>query len=382
MSRAFAPVLRHPLRVALRTPPGRRSAAAAFSPLALFAAGEKGAWYDPSDFSTMFQDSAGTTPVTATGQPVGLIRDKSGRGSHASQATAASRPTLQQDASGFYYLSFDGVDDGLVTAANVDFSATSKITVAAGVNFSNTTNANIVTLSPTAFYAANPGAFEVTASEVSVGAIAAALAADRLEAAPRQPGAVPVLPGVRVPVRGHARPRQDRRAADVLRPVRGRGLRRGVARRPVPRDLPAAGRRRQEVQAVVPPVLSRRAFNEQDYTWTFPSGEQLLLRVRRQRGRLLELPRPRIPVDRLRGADQLAVAGLLRNDAQLLPQQPAGHAAHGARDLQPLRPRARRGEGAVPPLRGGVREPGTIIATQRAASAPTCTATSARTRRC
>jgi hypothetical protein len=48
-----------------------------FSPASLFAAGEQGAWYDPSDFSTMFQDSAGTTPVTAVEQPVGLILDKS-----------------------------------------------------------------------------------------------------------------------------------------------------------------------------------------------------------------------------------------------------------------------------------------------------------------
>ena len=50
---------------------------AAFSPASLFAAGESGYWLDPSDFSTMFQDSAGTTPVTATGQTVGLILDKS-----------------------------------------------------------------------------------------------------------------------------------------------------------------------------------------------------------------------------------------------------------------------------------------------------------------
>lgn len=48
-----------------------------FSPRSLFAAGEAGAWYDPSDFSTMFQDAAGTTPVTAVEQPVGLILDKS-----------------------------------------------------------------------------------------------------------------------------------------------------------------------------------------------------------------------------------------------------------------------------------------------------------------
>ena len=36
-----------------------------------------GAWLDPSDMSTMFQDAAGTIPVTAVEQPVGLILDKS-----------------------------------------------------------------------------------------------------------------------------------------------------------------------------------------------------------------------------------------------------------------------------------------------------------------
>lgn len=51
--------------------------APAFSPSQLFALGEVGAWYDPSDFTTLFQDSAGTTPVTAVEQPVGLMLDKS-----------------------------------------------------------------------------------------------------------------------------------------------------------------------------------------------------------------------------------------------------------------------------------------------------------------
>lgn len=106
--------------------------ASGFSPSSLFAAGEQGVWYDPSDFSTMFQDTAGTTPVTAVGQSVALIRDKSGRGNHATQATAGSRPTLQQDATGRYYLSFDGVDDGLATA-NLAFTASDKIILAAGV---------------------------------------------------------------------------------------------------------------------------------------------------------------------------------------------------------------------------------------------------------
>ena len=48
-----------------------------FTPLSLFAASEPGAWYDPSDLSTLFQDAAGTTPVTAAGQVVGLVLDKS-----------------------------------------------------------------------------------------------------------------------------------------------------------------------------------------------------------------------------------------------------------------------------------------------------------------
>jgi len=48
-----------------------------FSPSSLFATGEQGVWYDPSDLTTLYQDAAGTTPVTAVEQPVGLMLDKS-----------------------------------------------------------------------------------------------------------------------------------------------------------------------------------------------------------------------------------------------------------------------------------------------------------------
>jgi hypothetical protein len=51
--------------------------ASTFSPAELFAANEPGVWYDPSDFSTLYQDVSGVTPVTALEQPVGLILDKS-----------------------------------------------------------------------------------------------------------------------------------------------------------------------------------------------------------------------------------------------------------------------------------------------------------------
>lgn len=60
---------------------------------ALFARGEQGAWFDPNDMATLWQDSAGTTPVTALEQPVGLMLDKSGRGASVSQATSTKRPT-------------------------------------------------------------------------------------------------------------------------------------------------------------------------------------------------------------------------------------------------------------------------------------------------
>jgi hypothetical protein len=103
-----------------------------WSPSALFSAGEQGIWLDPSDFSTMFQDSAGTTPVTAADQYVGKILDKSGRGNHATQATADNRPMLKQDANGRYYLYCDGSNDSMVTPY-INLSAIAKVTAFAGL---------------------------------------------------------------------------------------------------------------------------------------------------------------------------------------------------------------------------------------------------------
>lgn len=62
-----------------------------FSVSTVFSNSEQGAWFDPSDLTTMFQDSAGTTPVTAPAQTVGKMLDKSGRGNHATQATLGQR---------------------------------------------------------------------------------------------------------------------------------------------------------------------------------------------------------------------------------------------------------------------------------------------------
>jgi len=49
----------------------------AATPAGLFANGEQGIWLMPSDMAAQFQDSLGTTPVTAFGQPVGLSLDHS-----------------------------------------------------------------------------------------------------------------------------------------------------------------------------------------------------------------------------------------------------------------------------------------------------------------
>jgi hypothetical protein len=87
-----------------------------FSIADLFASSEQGAWYGPSDLPTLFQDSAGTTPVTTAGQPVGLMLDNSGNDNHATQATAAARPTYQTSPD---RATLDKVDDRLTVTVPV-----------------------------------------------------------------------------------------------------------------------------------------------------------------------------------------------------------------------------------------------------------------------
>jgi hypothetical protein len=108
-----------------------------FSIADLFASSEQGAWYGPSDLSTLFQDSAGTTPVTTAGQPVGLMLDKSGNDNHATQATAAARPIYQTAPD---RVTIDGVDDKMTVTVPVGgftgtmVLATDQGTASYGVN--------------------------------------------------------------------------------------------------------------------------------------------------------------------------------------------------------------------------------------------------------
>ena len=82
-----------------------------FSPLELFSGGEQGGWYNPIDLSTLFQDAEGTTPVTANGDPAGLVLDQSPNDNNASQSISARRPTYNTNPS---RLSLDKVDDALI----------------------------------------------------------------------------------------------------------------------------------------------------------------------------------------------------------------------------------------------------------------------------
>ena len=84
-----------------------------FDPMTLFAGGKQGVWYDPSDKSTLFQDVAGTVPVTKDGDPVALMRDKSGNNNHATQSVSTARPIYKTDGI-LHWLKFDGVDDAFI----------------------------------------------------------------------------------------------------------------------------------------------------------------------------------------------------------------------------------------------------------------------------
>jgi len=94
--------------------------AAVWTPADLFKNGEEGFWLDSSDYSTMFQLSGGTTPVTGAGQPVGLWKNKivgQSQTFDVLQATAAARPATITN-SGKPCIRWDGVDDRLLSVSN------------------------------------------------------------------------------------------------------------------------------------------------------------------------------------------------------------------------------------------------------------------------
>ncbi len=117
--------------------PTRRSATLA----GLFTTGTKGFFYDSSQLSSLFQDVAGTIPVTAAGQAVARINDLSGLGNHALQPTTFARPVYQTDGTR-HWLAFDGVDDHLLTPS-INW-ASLNVTIATGIRKTVDTRATIL----------------------------------------------------------------------------------------------------------------------------------------------------------------------------------------------------------------------------------------------
>jgi hypothetical protein len=81
----------------------------AFDPTGLFVGGYTGGWWDPSDHTTTFQDTAGTIPANTAGQTVKRINDKSGNGNN---LTGSVGCTLQSG-SGLWWLAFNGTTNNL-----------------------------------------------------------------------------------------------------------------------------------------------------------------------------------------------------------------------------------------------------------------------------
>lgn len=131
-----------------------------FVPVDLFNLGQQGVWYDISDKATLFQDAAGTVPVTAVDQPVGRVLDKSGNNNHAftPDVSATSRPLFKVDETGRSYLLFDGSNDLMVTNS-INFTATDKMSAVIGLRkLSDAARGMIIELSATV---ANTGAFAI-----------------------------------------------------------------------------------------------------------------------------------------------------------------------------------------------------------------------------
>jgi hypothetical protein len=114
------------------TSTGFRAGWAPWTPAELFSASQQGVWYEPSDLSTLFQDAAGTTPVTADGQPVGRMNDKSGNGNNLSQTTLNRRPLYKTDGVK-HWLKFDGVNDFLFSSA-INMTAYTSVFYAMSLN--------------------------------------------------------------------------------------------------------------------------------------------------------------------------------------------------------------------------------------------------------
>ena len=117
----------------------------------LFSASEQGAFYVPMPMvlgaQSLFQDSAGTVPVTADGDPVGRMLDQSGNGNHVIQTVSGNRPVYRTDGV-LHWLEFNGTStyletpNSIISATTVFYSAYQSLAVGGAVLGSSAASLN------------------------------------------------------------------------------------------------------------------------------------------------------------------------------------------------------------------------------------------------
>lgn len=134
----FASAIAGPVAAAI-TSPG--VGGGSWTPAALYAGGYALGSWEVYDISKLWQDTAGTSPVTATGQAVKRIDDISGNGNHVTNPTGW---VLAEDAFGCMYLQTDGVS---AFEATVTAQTSYPLTLCAAAKSDVATNAlNIISL--------------------------------------------------------------------------------------------------------------------------------------------------------------------------------------------------------------------------------------------
>lgn len=95
---------------------------------------EPALFLDASDVSTLFQDVAGSTPVAADGNPVGMWCDKGGDDFHLlAAADDTTRPTYKTSG-GLHWVEFDGSNDVLRRLESLELQQSCSLFIAARVS--------------------------------------------------------------------------------------------------------------------------------------------------------------------------------------------------------------------------------------------------------
>ena len=111
----------------------------------LFSAGEQGAFYIPrpvvNGTQALFQDAAGTVPVTADGDPIGSTKDQSPNDRSSIQSVSTRRPVYSTDGA-LNFAAFDGIDSFL--QATYGAAVTPPCTLSIAINRLDNSNAEIL----------------------------------------------------------------------------------------------------------------------------------------------------------------------------------------------------------------------------------------------